>query len=166
MGGFCICNNLNMKNFVIIALVAVAAGMFFAGRGCLPREAGRVTTRTDTIWVRDTLRDTVLVPIERYVVRVDTVWVPAARDTVRVEVALPVERRIYSTVDYRAVVEGFRPSLVEMEVYRSTASITKETIRSPPPRRWSVGLQAGYGITPRGPAPYLGVGVQYRLAVW
>ncbi len=155
-----------MKKIVsIVVLIAVAVIMFFAGRS---RNAdggfGYAETRVDTIFVRDTLRDTVLVPVERFVVRVDTVIVPAARDTVRVEVALPVERAVYSTADYRAVVEGFRPSLIELEIYRNTARITKETIRAPPPRRWSVGLQAGYGITPRGFAPYLGVGIQYRLA--
>lgn len=31
------------------------------------------------------------------------------------------------------------------------------------PRRWGVGVQAGYGITADGLRPYIGVGVQYHL---
>ncbi len=160
-----------MKKVVsVFVLVAVAAGVFFAGRRCHPHDAGRTASRVDTVWVRDTVRDTVLVPVERFVVRVDTVWVGTptadlgnvvAPDSV--QVALAVERAVYSTADYRAVVEGFRPSLVEMEIYRNTARITKETTRTLAPGRWSAGLQAGWGITPRGFAPYLGVGIQYRL---
>ena len=156
---------------------AVGAGMFFAGRGCgRGRNAdggfGYAETRVDTLWVRDTLRDTVLVPIESFIVRVDTVWLRPVDDTTRGDslekyppaaFRLPVERQVYATSEYRAVVEGFRPALVEMELYRRTAVVTERTTRSLAPGRWSAGLQAGYGITPRGPAPYLGVGIQYRL---
>ncbi len=166
-----------MKKVVsIIVLVAVAAGMFFVGRGRNGRNAdggfGYAETRVDTVWVRDTVRDTVLVPVERYMVRVDTVWLRPIDDTTRGDsleknppsaFRLPVERVVYSTGDYRAVVEGFRPSLVEMELYPRSALVTRHTVRAPPARRWSAGLQAGWGITPRGFAPYLGVGVEYRL---
>ena len=32
--------------------------------------------------------------------------------------------------------------------------------------RWGVGAQAGYGITPAGFQPYLGVGVSFNLFSW
>ncbi len=152
----------NLREIIVIGLAM--AGMFFAGRGC-GRNANRdadgkmhTVTRTDTVVVRDTLRDTVLVPFGRYIVRTDTVWMQAARDTVPVEeatpdsvrIALPIEQKVYSTDDYRAVVEGFRPALVEMEIFRNTTFVTRETTHTPPPRRWGVGIQAGYGFGPRG----------------
>jgi hypothetical protein len=180
-----------MKNFaIIIAVVLLAAAMFFTGRGCGGNAGGEVRTRTrvDTLIVRDTLRDTVLVPVERFVVRVDTVWMRAAGDTARVEaaraavaadrvaadrvaadsvrVALPVERKVYLTPDYRAVVEGFRPSLVEMELYPRNLHITHETTMRKPAPRWGIGIQAGYGISPKGAVPYVGIGIQYRVAGW
>jgi hypothetical protein len=109
--------------------------------------------------VRDTLRERVFVPVERRIARVDTVFLemPASRDSV--QAIVPIERVVYHTDNYRAVVEGFRPSLVELDIFRATTIVTK----TPIPRRWSIGLQAGYGLTPRGAAPYLGLGVEYRL---
>jgi hypothetical protein len=93
----------------------------------------------------------------------------AVRDTVRVEVKVPVERKVYETENYRAVVEGFRPTLVEMEVYRNIPIITRETTLAPArpkPGRWGVGIQAGYGLTTLGPAPYIGIGIQYSIITW
>jgi hypothetical protein len=84
-------------------------------------------------------------------------------DPAPIEVIAPIERVVYRTDDYRAVVEGFRPALVELELYPQSTLITRETTLSVPSRRWSIGLQAGYGITANGPAPYLGIGVQYRI---
>lgn len=158
-----------MRRFAAIIIWLAAAGMFFAGRGCGRDCGGRqfeTTTRTDTVVVRDTLRDTVLVPVERFAVRVDTVWMQAAGDTVRIEVEAPVERRVYATDDYRAVVEGFRPALVEMELYLKTARITSVATRTSPPDRWGIGIQAGWGLGPKGAVPYVGIGVQYNVLAW
>jgi hypothetical protein len=153
-----------MKLQVIVILLLVAGGMFFAGRGCGAKV--RIETRTDTIVVCDTVRDTLLVPIRSYIVRVDTVWMQPVRDTIRIEVAVPIERKTYLTADYRAVVEGFRPRLVEMELYRKTTFITTQTTLRPPPQRWGIGVQAGVGFTPKGLKPYIGVGIQYRIVAW
>lgn len=166
------------------SIVLVGAAMFLAfmvGRrsvesysGLSPGAGGWLA---DTVIVREVVRDTVPVPVVRRVVRIDTVFVatiPNAESGVAgscktdslggidsARVVLPIERRVYSTADYRAVIEGFRPSLTEIEVYRTTASITR--IRSP---GWGVGVQAGLGFTSRGMAPYVGVGVHYRLWGW
>ncbi len=90
-----------------------------------------------------------------------------APDSTRMTV--PIERKTYITADYRAVVEGFRPSLVELDLYRRTTLVMRETQRTFPasrPKRWSAGFQAGWGITPHGAAPYIGVGVQYSVLTW
>jgi hypothetical protein len=165
---------------IMLAAVLLTA-VFLAGHRCGVGSGGMpaVTTRVDTLVVRDTLRERVFVPVARQVVRVDTVWLaPAGRgdtavngddtaadmsDTARLEVVVPIERKVYRTDDYRAVVEGFRPALVELELYPKTTLVTRETTLSPPQKRWSVGLQTGWGLTPHGPAPYFGVGVQYRV---
>lgn len=152
----------------LIFYLTLAGVIFFAGRGCrdgLPA----IVTRVDTLVIRDTVRDTVFVPIARHIVRTDTVWMQVARDTVRIEVEVPVERKIYETESYRAVVEGFRPMLVEMEVYRNTTLVTRETTFTPArqkPGRWGVGIQAGYGISTQGLTPYVGIGVQYSILTW
>jgi hypothetical protein len=162
-----------------IVWTAVAAAMFFAGRGCGHRSVGgggfgHAETRVDTLVVRDTVRDTVLVAVERRIVRIDTVWLaggPTAdfkSDTVAdsVRAAVPIERTVYATDDYRAVVEGFRPTLVEMELHPRTLFVTKETTRTLRPSRWGVGIQAGWGFSPKGVVPYIGVGIQYSIIEW
>jgi hypothetical protein len=159
----------------VAVIVALAALLGASGRRCAPN----LETRVDTLVVRDTIRDTVLVTVARQIVRTDTVWLRAVADTVFVEVEVPVEQKIYQTADYRAVVEGFRPRLTEIEIFRNTTYIKENTLvtpRSRPTRfrwgvgveaRWSIGVQAGWGINLGGDrlsrGPYIGLGVQYNL---
>lgn len=86
--------------------------------------------------------------------------------SLRMPVVVPIERRVYVTSDYRAVVEGYRPSLVSMELYRQTQVVTERPVARP--RRWGIGLQAGYGLAPRTGRfePYIGIGVQYSIWQW
>lgn len=89
-----------------------------------------------------------------------------AVDSLRVPVVVPIERRVYVTADYRAEVEGYRPRLVSMELYRQTQVVTETPVARP--RRWGIGIQAGYGLAPRTGRwePYIGIGIQYSLWQW
>jgi hypothetical protein len=152
--------------FLIAAAVLVALG-FFAGRHTVPPCRVIIEARTDTVTIRDTIRERVPVPVDRVIVRVDTIPVAVPGDTVHIDALIPIERKTYQTVDYRAVVEGFRPALVSLDIYRQTRFIDRvQTIRTPDRRRWALALQAGYGLTPKGPQPYLGIGMQYNIARW
>jgi len=162
------------KTLTQIAIIAAIFAVFFlggftVGRQAVPEVAG---TRADTVIVRDTIRVKQQEPVFVQVVRTDTIRVKQAHtDTVYVEVEVPIEQKTYQTEDYKAVVEGFRPSLVSMEVYRQTQYIDRvQTVRTPDTRRWSVGLQVGYGFSVRDgavrPSPYIGVGVQYSIFKW
>ena len=149
---------------VILALALVAGG-FFWGRYTCPEQPA--ACRVDTLVVRDTVRDTLLVPHVRYIARTDTVFLEISRDTVRVEVEVPIERKVYETADYRAEIEGFRPRLVDMEIYRQTRYITQtETVRVSDSKRWGLGLQVGYGYHCTGFRPYIGIGIQYNVIRW
>lgn len=132
------------------------------------RRCGNETVRTeryiDTVIVRDTVRDTLLVPQKVYISRVDTVFLQVVSDTVYRDVIIPIERKEYKTDDYFAVIEGYRPNLLEMEVFPETKYITRtdiKTIKKKP--RFGVGIQAGYGYSNQGLSPYIGVGIQYNL---
>lgn len=151
----------------ILILAGILACMFVCWR--VSRTQERIEyLPADTVIIRDTIRDTVLKQHRVYIARVDTAYLTIPGDTVRVEVEVPIERREYSTSDYRAIVEGYRASLVSMEVYRQTVTITKPEIRYGPVRpRWGLGIQVGYGIPINGrPAPYIGLGVQYNFITW
>lgn len=90
-----------MKNVVIaviaLALIAVA---FLLGRRSVKPEIVEIH-RTDTVVVRDTVRETVLVPKIRYLTRVDTVLLLVPGDTVKVPVLVPISRNVYEGEDYR-----------------------------------------------------------------
>ena len=119
------------------------------------------------MFVRDTIREPIPVPIVRTVVRYDTVRVAfPAVDSLpgdSAAVVLPIERKTYETEDYRAVVEGYKPSLVEMEVYRQSAIVTN-TVVQPKRPRWALTVGPGVGYGPRGVQPY--VGVSFGFVIW
>ena len=146
-----------MKNLMTVLLVvAVIAGCFLWSR----RPGSSIESkpgRTDTVVVRDTIREPIPVPIVRTVVRYDTVPGDSAA------VVLPIERKTYETEDYRAVVEGYKPSLVEMEVYRQSAIVTN-TVVQPKRPRWALTVGPGVGYGPRGVQPY--VGVSFGFVIW
>ncbi len=154
-----------IKN-ILIALVVIGAfiGAYRCGRGSAKIV---VETRTDTVVVRDTIRDTVPVVKEYFITRTDTVTMRLAGDTVFVSVEVPIERQVYQTPQYKAEIEGFRPRLVSMELYQERYEITRtEYISVPDNRRWGIGVSAGYAVTPKGLQPYIGLGVQYNILKW
>ena len=152
-----------MKNVVIaLALISVA---FLLGRRSVKPEIVEIHT-TDTV-VRDTVRETVLVPKVRYLTRVDTVLLKVPGDTVEVPVLVPISRNVYEGEDYRAVVSGFRASLDTLDIFRKTQTVTNTVVQRVEvpgkPKRWGIGVSAGYALTPQGVKPYIGAGISYSF---
>ena len=153
-----------MTNGVIaLALIAVA---FLLGRRSVKPEIVEIH-RKDTVVVRDTVRETVLVPKVRYLTRVDTVLLPVPGDTVEVPVLVPISRKVYEGEDYRAVVSGFRASLDTLDIFRKTQTVTNTVVQRVEvpgkPKRWGIGVSAGYALTPQGVKPYIGAGISYSF---
>jgi hypothetical protein len=149
-----------------IIFVGCVVGSFFFGRASV-KDTTIVSTKIerDTIVVRDTIRQYYPQEVERVVVRTERVEVPiVVRDTIRevIEVELPIENKEYKSEEYYAIVEGYNPMLKYIEVYPRTAYINAtETIKKR--KHWgvSLGVQGGYGFTPKGWQPYAGVGVSF-----
>lgn len=153
-----------MKNVVIaLALISVA---FLLGRRSVKPEIVEIHT-TDTVVVRDTVRKTVLVPKVRYLTRVDTVLLKVPGDTVEVPVLVPISHKVYEGEDYRAVVSGFRASLDTLDIFRKTQTVTNTVVQRVEvpgkPKRWGIGVSAGYALTPQGVKPYIGAGISYSF---
>lgn len=132
------------------------------------RQCSEVKVRTeryiDTVIIRDTIRDTLLIPQKVFITRVDTVFLQSAADTIFHEVTIPIQQKEYRTDDYFAVIEGYRPSLIRMEVFPETHYITKTTVQTIKKKpRLGIGVQAGYGYSHNGLSPYVGVGLQYNI---
>lgn len=161
-----------MEKKVILILAAIifvggCVGSFFFGRATKGTTIVSTEIERDTIIVRDTLRESYPVEVEREVVRTEYKYLTRVerdtitmRDTVLVEI--PIEEREYKGKDYRAIIGGYNPYLKSIEVYPTTKYInTTETIKER--KRWGfgVGVQGGYGYTPKGFQPYVGVGFTF-----
>lgn len=153
-----------MKNFIIAALAALC--IVLALRGC-GRQTEIVKTRTDTVTlVRvDTIRYADVQYRDRWQVRADTLRHVIAGDTIYVPV--PILRHLFTDdTTYRAEISGYNVTLDKMEVFRRTVdrTVTIERTITPPPKRWGLGIQAGYGINTSGQVrPYIGIGISYNL---
>lgn len=152
----------------LLFVAGVLAGCFLSRHLCpFLGHFSHVNVKVDTLYVRDTLRVETPVFIERHTVDTMVVSVTefqVVHDTAFVQ--LPREQVEYRDTSYRAVVSGFLPRLEELEIYQREKVVTIQTekvVRVPDAKRWGVGVQAGYGITPAGFQPYLGLGVSYNF---
>ena len=66
------------------------------------------------------------------------------RDSIYVD--LPITQKVYRDTAYTAWVSGFNPQLDSISLYRPITTITN-TI-TPRPKRFGLGVQVGYGVTP------------------
>lgn len=122
--------------------------------------------------LRDTIVDTITVvkPVAKdsVVTRYKWVNVERVKDTTivnevsevvfdTIQVRLPIESKHYTSINYDAWVSGYEPALDSIKVY------SREVVVKPKKSRWSVGLQGGVGMTPKGLQPYVGIGVAYKL---
>ena len=135
--------------------------------------SSEMKVKVDTLFVYDTIF--VEKPVIKKVEIIDTLLLPVPitdtlmlHDTVLVH--LPIEQRQYSDLRYTAWVSGYRPQLDSIRIYKTTEYITKEIKTVAKPKRWGIGLQAGYGVSLHNgqihPAPYIGVGLSYSLINW
>ena len=127
--------------------------------------------QVDTIYLHDTIR--IATPIPQRIKTVDTFRI-AITDTIRekdtVYLNLPREQKIYREENYHYWISGYRPAQDSIHIYRNAHQvINTQTIRQKPnnPRRWGIGIQAGYGVTYQQntiqPVPYIGIGLSYHL---
>lgn len=174
---------------ILCAAVIFASAMvlsWLAGKHSRTMGTDGERVRRDTVTVIDTVVHRVPVAKDSTVVRYVTRTVPVAtqsfraRDTALVKndreempplyasassdsatVMLPVTQKVYSDTDYRAWVSGYEPRLDSIKVFPRTVTVRETKYK--PPSRFSIGLQGGYGFTPKGLQPYIGVGVNVRI---
>lgn len=144
--------------YCILSLFLLAA-TFALGRATAPEAEPEYveTVRVDTVRVVQPE----IVVVRPRPVRVETLAVAAVDSAVRMDsaaVRVDYEQRVYAGPGYRAFVSGHNPRFDTVELFQSVR--IRNSMKQ---HRVSVGLQAGYGITPRGIQPYIGVGVAVRL---
>ena len=159
---------------LVLAVLFAVSASYWLGRELGRREGEAVPRGRDTVRIVEWKRDTGKVESSKPAGSVQA-WLPAVaapaapeeqaapdtvilreRDTVLVEV--PIEEKEVAGENYRAVLRGFQPEIVDIWVKRET-----DIVRVPVRKRWSVtaGPQVGVGITPEGWRPYAGLGVTF-----
>lgn len=151
------------KRLCVLFVVVLCAGCFFAGRYSVKKSSGvsRIDTIIDTI--------SLPIPYPEHVIDIGEVEVPypifirEEQDSVvrlihdTIYIPIPMQRKVYQTEDYRAVVSGFRPSLDSMTIYRKKEIVYNRN------RNFGIGVVGGYGIGRNGLSPYVGIGLYYRI---
>ena len=148
--------------YIVTGIACFALGWFV-------RPAGRqLPIKTDTIQsppvvVTRTKVDTLLMLSPMPYIA----WLPG--DTIEVDGCRHAkEVKVYTDDStYTAWVSGVRPSLDSIRAYRNTQYvdryICRDVIRQQKPKRWGIGLSAGYGIGKGGFSPVLAVTVNWNL---
>lgn len=124
---------------------------------------------TTKVTIVDSVKKSFPVPVDSFVVRYITRLLPITSDSATkqlegdsAKIQIPISQKVYEDTLYRAYVSGYEPKLDSITIKQRTTYIT-HTIRDKE-SRFRIGLQAGYGLTPKGMMPYFGVGLSYRLA--
>ena len=158
---------------IVIAIVVLACGLTIGYRF---GDSGAIGVVADTIYIHDTMvvREPVAVEskpigVRSYRVKLlgrigkqnDSIGKQNGKQNDSVEVELPIEQKVYSDSLYKAWVSGFDARLDSIYIYQPTRYITIKTTEQQ--SRWSWGIQAGMGITPKGLQPYIGLGTTFRF---
>lgn len=151
---------MNFRNILAFIIGLWLATLICRCHHSMDSESPLRDTIVDTIKVvKPIAKDSVItrykvVEVERvnYVDSVNT-FNEVVFDTVQVR--LPIISKHYEGESYEAWISGYEPSLDSIKVYQREVK-TKQS-------RWSIGLQGGVGVTPRGVQPYVGIGIGYRL---
>lgn len=167
------------KDIVVVTLLALFFSLVvqpLCHRGGSTSEPYRDTVRVTLV---DTVTYYNIEAKDSMVIKYVTVRVPIKENDTPKEVAhlineaskpdsldieLPITQKVYEDSAYTAYVSGYMASLdsVRLRIPREIVTI-KEPHK---PKRWSIGVQAGYGMTLKGTpqfAPYVGIGVSYTL---
>ena len=156
---------MKVSSIVLVIVAILAMGAFFVFGYMTAREVyGKPPGQADTVFVEKWVHDTIREPRDSVIYKTKIAYLPV-HDTTEVHdttfvhdsvlVEIPIWQKTYVGPNYKAVVSGYDPKLVDIWIRQ------QETIVNVPYRkRWgfSLGAQVGYGITLKGWQPYLGFG--------
>ena len=172
---------------VLVIVACMAAGAYLHKRQSPPGDniPGREAIETDTITIYDTIPYIEPAPVHSQQVGSKKVTIPTSyidrgienlpdirADTAEltsadVEVTtpdsltlqLPITQNVYEGEDYKAYVSGVYPSLDSLFVYPRREIVTIKK----PPKRWHIGPTVGFGYTPHGFEPFIGISLTYSI---
>ena len=153
----------NTLNGLLLVSAGILAGMML-GKSCLPKqnpEPPQIIRDTTLIVQVDTHYREKPVPY-KVTVR-DTIYISNDTSNNTSGQVFVHEIKQYQDSVLTAQVSGINAHLdwYKISIPTRIQTITNTVYKEP--GKWSIGLQGGYGITPKGFQPYLGIGLQYRI---
>lgn len=154
-------------SYLLTCLLGISIGLLIGRRMSGPAEIKEIeVSRTDTVTIVqiDTVR--IIKPQPYEVVVRDTVYLQNPQNPQYPQGDILVQEvKTYKDSSYTATISGINAYLEHIEVYPKTVIkyITTTEIVREKPKKWGLGIQAGYGIGRNGLQPYVGVGVSYNL---
>lgn len=138
-----------MKNFAIIILL-ILVSLFLFGAFHYRNKYNEVLDApsiSDTVIVRDTIEIKVPEPKEVKIIKKDTVYLPSPTLNDSIDIALPLEEKIYGDSTFRAVIQGYNPTLKEITIYPTNTTIKKTNIVTVDKFKYkpNISLSVGYG---------------------
>ncbi len=168
------------KIVVVLIAVTMCVLSFFVGRMTSHNTNYQGREEIDTIIHLDTVAYLLPIPRDSVVIRYDNIVVPIAStncdsiercpnsENVTVDVSqdsatihLPIKQHVYETDTYRAYISGYRSNLDSIFITNKTTEVIVK--KQAMTNRFNIGVQAGYGLTPKGFQPYVGFGVSIRI---
>lgn len=139
-----------------------------------------VVNDTITVTTYDTIAVYKPVPRDSIVLRFETVRLPIVgnKDTVFIpekgnidtenisgsaNVVIPISQVEIVDSLYHIWASGYKVGIDSVYVYPRTITNTITKAITAKPKRWHIGVSAGYGYTPQGFKPYVGVGLSYSI---
>jgi hypothetical protein len=154
-----------MKDFLMdlaIVVVVLVIALPFAIKSCEPNEV----VKCDTIYVHDTIRIVEPIHVKEEVVRYEKVYLRATDTIVKIdsiEVIVPITQKTYEDSTYKAVVRGYNPELVSLDIYNSTKYYpVVEKVKVKPKIVVSAGVYGGFGVK----GSDYGLGIMVGVPIW
>lgn len=154
-----------MKWLLYILIAALAFGLGWCSRSPTKCNIGKADTVTFVHVVTKVDVDTQYIlspqPYLAWIDNSDTIHVGDTCSHLR-------EYKEYQDSNYYAKVSGVAPRLDEIRVYPKTVYETQYVYRDVihKPKRWGVGISAGYGVGKDGLTSVLAVTINYNLFQW
>lgn len=151
-----------MKAWHVILILIALSLSFITGYQC---RGDRVVTikdqKTDTVTIlkKDTVPQVVAINNLMEVPELYPLYITLGGDTIREQIYVPIliTQKEYKTDDYHLWISGNNPNLDSIYTFNKEIYIREK------PRRFGIGLSAGYGIGKNGLSPYIGIGGYYRI---
>lgn len=133
------------------------------------------STFSDTTMYYDTIRYDTLIPRDTLIVRYVIEKLQIIKDSTLIDsvkhdsllkdsanVIIPISQNYYKEEDFEAWVSGYKASLDSIRIFQNNFYVKKIVKR----KKWGIGLQVGYELSPSAHGLYMGIGISYNLFQW